>query len=123
MKTILTLSSLILLLFTFSNCSKENSSKWLLADVYVVEDSTGLPIANKEIKLFYKYDPILGEVQDEDLILGKTNDKGFLSVEHKVVRRMLGFQIGTETSGPNYNYFNKKVSVSVKKKNKVYFTL
>jgi hypothetical protein len=123
MKTILTLSSLILLLLTFSNCSKENSSKWLLADVYIVEDSTGLPLANREITLFYWYDGIIGETQDEKLSLGKTDKNGYLKVEEKVTNRMDGFQIGTEVSGPNYNYFYKKVSVSVKKKNKVYFTL
>ena len=123
MRTILTISTLILLLLSFSNCSKENSSKWLLADVYVVEDSTGVPLANREITLFYGYDPILGENQDEELSLGKTDKNGYLKVEEKVTNRMDGFQIGTEVSGLYYNYYYTKVNVYVKKKNKVVLSL
>jgi hypothetical protein len=76
-----------------------------------------------EITLFYWYDGIIGETQDEKLSLGKTDKNGYLKVEEKVTNRMDGFQIGTEVYGLNYNYYYTKVNVYVKKKNKVVLSL
>jgi len=43
--------------------------QWLLVDLYVVNDSTGLPLANRQITLFYRYQGIIGETQDEELTI------------------------------------------------------
>ena len=123
MRTILIFTASFFLLFTLSNCLKENSSRWLLVDVYISKNSTGLPIANKEIKLFYWYDAILGETKEQELILGKTDQNGFLKVEKKVTRRMDSFKIGTQTSNALNNNYYEKISVQVKKKNIVSLSL
>ena len=77
--------------------------QWVLADLYVVNDSTGLPLANREITLFYWYDGIIGETTGEELSFWKTDNNGYLKVEHKVTWRMDGFEFGTEISGSKKN--------------------
>lgn len=114
---------MIISVFLLTTCGKVKSKKWIVADVFVLNEDNGTPLANQEIKLFYLINPLLGEAQEESLNLGQSDEKGYLHVEHRVYRNMLGFKIGVLTSNQYGSVFYRTEPVYVKKKNHIVFKL
>ena len=114
---------LIISVFLLTTCGKVKSKKWIVADVFVMNEENNLPIANEEIKLFYLINPLPGEAQEASLVLGKSDENGLLHVEHRVNKNMLGFEIGVLTSNQYGSVYYRTEPVYVKKKNHIVFNL
>lgn len=102
MKRIIGLVTIGLCLCVIS-CSKENSKRWLIAEIHVEDEVTGLPVES-EITLVYSFSSSALGATDYEIELGDTDSQGRIEIQQKITRKATNIHLEIRSKTGFYNY-------------------
>jgi hypothetical protein len=93
----------IALSMTLSSCGKEKSNRWVVGDIQIVDESTGLPVKSK-ITLAYSNVSSVLSTTDYEIELGDTDSQGRIQIEHEISRNASKIHLEIRSKTGYYNY-------------------